>query len=118
MYREMCRCKIRGARVTDKNLRYEGSITIDKAVLKKAGILVGEMVHVLNLNNGARIATYTIEGEENSGVMCLNGPAARQFETGDEIIILGISIVEDGEDLRNWQINLIDLDENNRIKLE
>ena len=117
MYRNMCRCKVKGARVTDKNLRYEGSITVDKAVLERAGILPGEMVTVLNLNNGARISTYTIEGEENSGVMCLNGPAARLFEKDDEIILLGISLVEEGKGLKDWSINVVDLDGNNRINL-
>ncbi|HNS32769.1 MAG TPA: aspartate 1-decarboxylase [bacterium] len=118
MYRSMCRCKIKGGRVTDKNLRYEGSITVDRAILVKAGIFPGEMVNVLNLNNGARISTYTIEGSENSGTMCLNGPAARYFETGDEIIILGISLAEESEVLDNWNIRIVELDINNRVKLE
>jgi len=117
MYRMMCRCKIKGARVTDKNLRYEGSITIDKTILKKAGLIPGEMVNVLNLNNGARISTYIIEGTENSGTMCLNGPAARLFEIDDEIIILGISLVEEGKSLEGWHIKIVELDDNNRTKI-
>ena len=117
MYRKMCRCKIKGARVTDKNLRYEGSITIDKTILKKAGLIPGEMVNVLNLNNGARISTYIIEGTENSGTMCLNGPAARLFEIDDEIIILGISFVEEGKSLEGWHIKIVELDDNNRTKI-
>jgi len=115
MYRMMCRCKIKGAKVTDKNLHYEGSITVDKAVLDKVGILPGEMVNVLNINNGARISTYTIEGEKNSGTMCLNGPAARHFETGDEIIILGLSLVEEGKDLQDWDIKIVSLKDNNKL---
>ncbi len=118
MYRCMCRCKIKGGKVTDKNLRYEGSITIDTKVLIEAGIFPGEMVQVLNLNNGKRISTYTIEGETNSGTICLNGPAARHFEKGDEVIILGVSFAEESEILKKWDIKVVELDDNNRIRLE
>jgi aspartate 1-decarboxylase len=118
MYRNMCRCKIKGGRVTDRNLRYEGSITLDRTILEKAGIFPGEMVKVFNMNNGARISTYTIEGEAGSGTVCLNGPAARHFETGDEVIILGISMVEESEGLKNWSIRIIELDNLNRVKIE
>lgn len=114
----MCRCKIKGGRVTDKNLRYEGSITVDAKILAEAGILPGEMVQVLNLNNGKRITTYTIEGESNSGTLCLNGPAARHFEKGDGVIILGLSFVEESEVLKKWHIRIIELDDTNRIKFE
>ncbi|MBN1446224.1 MAG: aspartate 1-decarboxylase [Candidatus Omnitrophica bacterium] len=118
MYRCMCRCKVKGGRVTDKNLYYEGSITIDAKILSSAGILPGEMVNVLNLNSGVRISTYVIEGKENSGTLCLNGPAARHFEKGDEIIILGISFAEESEIAEKWRMKIVELDDNNRIKFE
>lgn len=111
----MTRCKIKGGKVTDKNLYYEGSITIDKKIIEEADILPGEMVYVLNLNNGARIFTYVIEGEENSGTICLNGPSARFFEVGDEVIILGISLVEEKE-IKNFRMKLIKLGEKNKIE--
>ena len=114
----MCRSKIKGGRVTDKDLYYEGSITLDKEILRHAGILPGEMVHVLNLNNGARISTYTIEGEEGSGIICLNGPSARYFEKGDEVIILGVSFAAEEELAENWNIKITELGGNNRIKFE
>ncbi len=113
--RVMARCKIKGGKVTDKNLYYEGSITIDKKIIKEADIFPGEMVYVLNLNNGARIFTYVIEGEEDSGIICLNGPSARFFEVGDEIIILGLSFVEE-EKVRNFKMEIIELGEENKIK--
>ena len=116
MYRCMCRCKIKGGRVTDKNIYYEGSITIDKKILEASGILPGEMVYVLNINNGARVSTYTIEGEENSGTICLNGPSARYFEKGDEVIILAVSFVSEEELGKGWKLKITELDENNRVK--
>ncbi len=116
MYRCMCRSKIRGGRVTDKNLYYEGSITVDKKILDEAGILLGEMVYVLNLSNGKRISTYTIEGKKGSGIMCLNGPAARYFEKGDEIIVLGVSFVEEKELQQKWEMKIVELGDKNRIK--
>ena len=118
MYRCMCRCKVKGGRVTDKNLFYEGSITVDKKILSSAGIFPGEMVNVLNLNNGARISTYVIEGEEDSGTLCLNGPAARHFEKDDEIISLGVSFAEESEIAGKWRMKIVELDDNNRIKFE
>ncbi|MCM8772082.1 MAG: aspartate 1-decarboxylase [Candidatus Omnitrophica bacterium] len=113
--RIVARCKIKGGKVTDKNLYYEGSITIDKKIIKEADIIPGEMVYVLNLNNGARIFTYVIEGQENSGIICLNGPSARFFEIGDEVIILGISFLEE-EELKNFKMRIIELGEGNKVK--
>ncbi|MCM8804818.1 MAG: aspartate 1-decarboxylase [Candidatus Omnitrophica bacterium] len=113
--RIMTRCKIKGGKVTDKNLYYEGSITIDKKIIEQADILPGEMVYVLNLNNGARVFTYVIEGEENSGVICLNGPSARFFEVGDQVIILGISLVEEDR-VKDFKTKIITLSEKNKIQ--
>ncbi|HPP12968.1 MAG TPA: aspartate 1-decarboxylase [bacterium] len=97
----MCKSKIRGATVTRRNLYYEGSITLDRAYLEKAGILPGEMVYVLNLNNGARILTYAITGRRGSGTVCINGAAARYFEVGDPIIILSLALMEPAEAKKN-----------------
>jgi aspartate 1-decarboxylase len=112
--RIVTRCKISGGKVTDKNLYYEGSITIDKKIIEEANIFPGEMVYVLNLNNGARIFTYVIEGEENSGTICLNGPSARFFEIGDEVIILAISLMNENE-LKDFKMKKIILGEKNKI---
>ena len=117
MLRRMCICKIKGGKVTEKKLYYEGSITLDKEIIEKAGLLPGEIVDVLNLNNGARISTYVIEGEKNSGVICMNGPAARFFEIGDEIIILAVTYLGE-EELKNYKMKIIELGENNKIKSE
>lgn len=84
----LLKSKIHCARVTEANLHYMGSITIDEALLEAAGLFPGEHVHVVNNSNGARIETYTIVGERGSGCICLNGAAARLFVPGDEVIIM------------------------------
>lgn len=84
----MLKCKLHRATVTEANLNYTGSITIDKTLLEKANLLVWEQVHIVNVNNGARFETYVIEGEADSGVICLNGAAARLVQPGDEVIIM------------------------------
>ena len=78
MMLQVFKSKIHRATVTQAELHYEGSITIDKALIKAANMVVGERVQIVNVNNGERLETYIIEGEENSGVICLNGPAARR----------------------------------------
>lgn len=88
--RIILKSKIHRAKITQANLYYEGSITIDKALLKMADIVEGEKVEVLNLNNGSRTETYALAG--NQGEICLNGPAARLGCVGDEIIILSYAI--------------------------
>ena len=84
----MLKSKLHCATVIEANLNYMGSITIDEALMDAAGLLDGEMVHVVNNNNGERIVTYIIKGERNSGVICLNGAAARKFQPGDTVIIM------------------------------
>jgi aspartate 1-decarboxylase len=91
----MLKSKIHRANVTETNLYYEGSITIDTALMQKADILPGEKVEVLNLNNGARIETYAIKGKPGSGIICLNGPAARGACVGDQVIILSYAFMEE-----------------------
>jgi aspartate 1-decarboxylase len=115
IYREMCKSKIHGATVTQAELYYEGSITIDESLLEIADILPFEKVQVVNLNNGARFETYAIPGERNSGVICLNGPAARLGAIGDQIII--ISYAQYPEELaQNHKPKVLILDKDNKIK--
>ncbi len=93
--RTMLKSKIHRARVTEVNIDYEGSITIDQVLMEEADILPYEQVHVLNLNNGARFTTYAIEGEK--GEICLNGAAARIVAKGDIVIILSYCHVDEAE---------------------
>jgi len=95
MFRTMMKSKIHKATVTEANLQYVGSITIDIALMEAADILPNEKVQVVNNNNGARIETYVIEGERNSGVICLNGAAARQVQIGDQVIIISYAMLTD-----------------------
>ncbi len=94
--RVMLKSKIHRARVTQLSIDYEGSIAIDRRLMREADILPYEQVQVLNVNNGARFTTYAIEGEESGGI-CLNGPAARLAAKGDTIVILSYCHVEDDE---------------------
>jgi aspartate 1-decarboxylase len=117
--RNMLKSKIHRAHVTDANINYEGSITIDKKLLREADILPYEQVHVLNVNNGARFTTYAIEGEEGKGDICLNGAAARLAVKGDIVIILTYTQVAE-EDLKDFHPIVVHVNENNesRTKLD
>jgi aspartate 1-decarboxylase len=110
--RVMLKSKIHRATVTDANLNYEGSITIDRNLMKAADILPYEQVHVVDVNNGSRLITYAIEGE--SGEICLNGAAARLVNKGDIVIILSYTNVEDA-DLHDFHPTLIYVDAKNHI---
>ena len=112
--RAMLKSKIHRARITETNIDYEGSLTIDRNLMEKADILPYEQVHVLNLNNGSRLATYAIEGEPGSGAICLNGAAARLGVKGDLIIILTYCQVEEDE-ARNFVPKLVTVDARNAI---
>jgi aspartate 1-decarboxylase len=112
--RTMLKSKIHRARVTDGNIAYEGSITIDKKLMEAADILPYEQVHVLNINNGARFHTYAIEGPENCGDICLNGAAARLAARGDIVIILTYSDMNE-EETRHYHPKLVYVDEHNKI---
>jgi aspartate 1-decarboxylase len=90
----MLRGKIHRATVTQTRVDYEGSITVDIALLEKAGIWVGEMVWIANVTNGNRFETYAIEGERNSGIIALNGAAAHLCDIGDKIIIMGFELTD------------------------
>ncbi|MEK4024422.1 aspartate 1-decarboxylase [Mammaliicoccus sciuri] len=115
MIRTMMNGKIHRATVTEANLNYVGSITIDAALLEAAGMLPNEKVQIVNNNNGARFETYIIEGERDSGVICVNGAAARLVQPGDIVIILNYVYLSD-EEARVHQPNVLIMDENNRIK--
>lgn len=104
--------KIHRATITDKNLEYEGSITIDPVLTKAVGIEEGELVQVVDVNNGSRFETYVINGEEHSGIISLNGAAARLGEIGDKVIIMAYAIFDVRE---NHEPKVVILDSNNKI---
>ena len=112
--RTMLRSKIHRATVTKANLEYEGSVTIDAALMAAADILPYEQVHVLDITNGARLETYAITGERDSGVICLNGAAARLVQPGDIVIILAYDQVETAE-ARQHTPTLVYVDGENRV---
>jgi len=114
MMRRMCKSKIHRATVTEANLGYEGSITLDQNLLKAADIVPYEMVQVFNVNNGQRFETYAIPGKANSGVVCLNGAAARLGVAGDKVIIVSIGIVQESE-VPSFSPRVIFVNEKNRI---
>lgn len=111
----LLKAKLHKATVTEANLNYTGSITIDKTLLEQSGILIWEKVSVVNNNNGARFETYVIEGEANSGIICLNGAAARLVQPGDKIIIMAYASMSP-EEAKTHQPGVFIMDENNRIK--
>ncbi len=110
-----CKSKIAYAVITQAQLYYEGSITIDEDLLNAVGIIPGEKVEVLNVKNGSRIETYAIAGQRGSGVFCLNGPAAHSGSVGDEIIILSYGMMTP-EEASVYPTQIIHLDQNNKIK--
>ncbi|CAM2747374.1 L-aspartate 1-decarboxylase [Salinicoccus roseus] len=106
--------KIHRAVVTEANLNYVGSITIDPVLLEAANILPNELVQIVNNNNGERLETYVIEGERGSGEVCLNGAAARKVQVGDVVII--ISYVQlDERELDGYEPNVVIVDQDNNI---
>ena len=115
MKRIMLRAKIHRAKVTDANLEYEGSITIDRKLMEAADLYEFEQVHIYNCTNGNRFSTYAIEGEPGSGVICLNGAAARQVSKGDIVIIAAYASMKE-EEARSHQPKLVYVDDENRIK--
>ena len=107
--------KIHGASVTEANLRYTGSITIDKNLLKASDICPFERVQIVNLNNGTRVETYVLEGPAGSGTICMNGAAARWAEIGDKVIIISYSLLTPRE-MKKHQPKVVFVDEKNHIK--
>jgi aspartate 1-decarboxylase len=114
MYRTMMNAKIHRARVTEANLNYVGSVTIDEDILDAVGIVENEKVQIVNNNNGARLETYVIVGERGSGVVCLNGAAARLVQKDDVVIIISYGLVKE-EDVQGHQPKIAIMDENNKI---
>jgi aspartate 1-decarboxylase len=113
----MLKGKIHRATVTEADLNYVGSITIDKTLMKAAGMYPGERVQVVNNHNGARLETYVIEGPADSGKICLNGAAARLVQLGDNIIIISYCWIDEKE-IDSLKPKLVFVDEKNRIKRE
>jgi len=101
--------------VTGCNVNYEGSMTVDADLLKAAGMVPGERVQVVDINNGARFETYVIEGDAGSGVVCLNGGAAKLGKKGDLVIVIAYGLVDERE-MQNHRARIVLVDKNNRIK--
>jgi aspartate 1-decarboxylase len=114
-FRTMLKSKIHRARVTECNVDYEGSVTIDAGLMKAADILPYERVEILDVNNSARFSTYAIEGEEGSGEICLNGAAARMVSIGDIVIILTYQDISH-DDASHVKPKMVYVDEKNHIK--
>ena len=114
MYRQILKAKIHRATVTDSRVDYEGSITIDEELLKAADIVPWEKVLIANLHNGSRIESYAIPGEAGSGVICMNGGAAKHAQKGDLVIIMSFAVLTDEERERH-QPRTVYVDKQNRI---
>jgi aspartate 1-decarboxylase len=114
MMRTMLKCKIHRAKVTEAVLHYEGSITIDETLMEAAGLIEYEQVHIYNIDNGNRFSTYVIRGERDSGVICVNGAAARKVSRGDLLIIANYAAYDEKELVR-FRPLLVYVDGNNRI---
>jgi aspartate 1-decarboxylase len=110
----MLRSKIHRATVTDANLEYEGSLTVDPVLMEAANMLPYEQVRVSNLNNGERFETYLIPGKRGSGDLCLNGPTARKGAKGDKIIVFCYEYYNE-EELKDFKPNIVLVDERNRV---
>ncbi|HAX49623.1 MAG TPA: aspartate 1-decarboxylase [Ignavibacteria bacterium] len=115
MERIMCKSKLHRATVTQAELYYEGSVTIDADLLDAADILPYEKIQVVNINNGSRFESYAIEGKRRSGVICINGAAARNAAVGDHIIIITYANYNE-EELKTFKPTIILMDKDNKIK--
>tara|TARA_Y100000813_G_C23840591_1_gene201833 strand:- start:9 stop:353 length:345 start_codon:yes stop_codon:yes gene_type:complete len=103
---EVLKSKIHKVRVTESDINYIGSISIDEYLMEASNLVVGEKVHVLNLTNGERLETYVIKGEKGSGHICINGPAAKKVSKGDEVIIISYALI-DFSDAKNFNPTVI-----------
>jgi len=115
MFIEFCKSKIAHGKITEAQLYYEGSITVDADILKAVDIIEGEKVEVLNVNNGNRLTTYAIKGTAGKGEICLNGPAARLGVVGDQVIILSYCLIDKTE-AKKASTKIVYLDDKNKIK--
>lgn len=111
---QLCKSKIHRVTVTEADLHYEGSITIDERLMEAAHLVEYEKVQVVNINNGERLETYVIKGERGSGVICLNGPAARKAQKGDTIIIIAYAFMTP-EEATGFTPTLLFPDKNNQL---
>lgn len=114
MLQYMLKSKLHRARVTDANLNYEGSLTIDRQLMDEVGLVQFEKIKIYNINNGERFDTYAIEGPAGSGIIALNGAAARKGLTGDLVIIVSYALYDQAE-LLTYHPRIVVLDQNNRI---
>ena len=114
MLRTMMKSKIHRATVTQADLHYVGSVTVDEDLLDAADLLPGELVHIVDVTNGARLETYTIKGERGSGVIGINGAAARLVQPGDIVILIGYAHLETAE-ARELQPSVVFVDAHNRV---
>lgn len=106
MYIEVCKSKIHKVTITEANLQYIGSITIDEDLMDAANIIENEKVQVVNINNGERLETYVIRGKRGSGIVCMNGPAARKAAVGDVVIIISYATM-DFEEAKSFNPSLV-----------
>jgi aspartate 1-decarboxylase len=111
----MMKAKIHRATVTDSNLDYQGSITIDETLLEKTGIIPYEQVDIYNITNGERFTTYAIKGAKDSGVVCINGAAAHKAKRGDLVIIVSYAAFQESE-LDGFEPRVVFVDKENRMK--
>lgn len=111
---EILKSKIHKVVVTEANLQYVGSITIDETLMKAANLIENEKVQVLDINNGERFETYVIKGEKDSGVICLNGPAARKVQVGDVVVVISYCSL-DFEEAKKFKPTIIFPKENNKL---
>lgn len=114
MFIEIVKSKIHRAKITEANVNYVGSITIDEDLMDASNLIENEKVQVVNVNNGERLETYVIKGARGSGIICLNGPAARKGLTGDLVIIISYASM-DFEEARLFKPALVFPDSNNRL---
>lgn len=112
---QVVKSKIHRVKVTEANINYVGSITIDEDLMDAADLIENEKVQVVNINNGERLETYVIKGKRGSGIICLNGPAARKAVIDDIVIVISYGIL-DKEEAKSFKPSLVFPDENNRIK--
>lgn len=111
---EVCKSKIHRVKVTQAELHYVGSITIDEDLMEASNLIENEKVQIVNINNGERLETYVIKGERGSGMVCLNGPAARKVQVGDIVIIIGYAHM-DFVEAKSFKPSLIFPDANNKL---
>ena len=111
---EVLKSKLHKVTVTEANLNYVGSITIDETLMQAANLIENEKVQILNVNNGERFETYVIKGAKDSGVICLNGPAARKVQVGDQVVVISFCQM-DFEEAKNFKPYLVFPDKNNKI---